>query len=351
MTRGRTAGSKRATLHDVARAAGVSTTTVSNLINGKLDLMAPSTRTLIEKAISEVGYRPSASGRNLRSALRRIIGLIILDDNPSFLADSFNTNLVAGFSNLLSEHDYGVLVVGIDERRLTNSFLIRNDETDAMVLIPSGSRGWRHRINETLLKLHQPLLIFQDKAGENADSSRELLTVRQDDHQGGVLLARRLIERGVRSILFLRPGRVWPAVEERIAGIKAAIAESENRISLQIVECGRESMSDTLAAIDRYVRSASLPDAIMAANDRMGIAALRWAKLNDVAVPERLRVTGFNAFEFREYSTPTLTSVRSDAYAMGEAGAQALLARLRDGRFAQRDIVFPVALVEGESDA
>lgn len=343
----RSGPARRVTLHDVARAAEVSIATVSNVINGKTGMMGVETRDAVERAIRELGYRPNAMGRNLRSARRHSVGVICVGDNPSFLADPFNTNTIAGLSNVLSAHGYGVVVVGVAETALADSFLVRNDTTDALALIPSGTPHRRARMYEQLTGLRQPLIIFQDRfrpAGE------DVLVIRQDDREGGRLLAARLIARGARRIAFLLPRRNWPAMEARLAGVRDAIAAASAPVRLSEIRCGNESMADTLAALDASAARRERPDAIMGGNDQMGIAALRWAADRGIAVPGEMKVTGFNAFEFRDYSTPTLTSIRSSAYAMGEACGRAVLARLDQGHFAQSELVFPVELVEGTSD-
>lgn len=338
----------RATLREVARRAGVSIATVSNVVNGKLDMMSPETREAVLRVIRETGYRPSAVARGLRSARRRLVGLIVIDDNPSFLTDPFTTNIVAGLSNVLSADGHGVAVVGMPERAVDSSFLVRNDETDALAIIPSGPRQRRARLYDRMRDLGRPLVLFQDDPGFGPEA--DLLLIDQDDHGGARLLATRQIARGARRIVFLSPGRAWPAIEARLAGVKAAIAEAAGTVQLTEISCGRETIAETAAALEAHVGQAGLPDTVMAGNDQMGIAALRWAAERGIEVPRGLRITGFNAFDFREYSTPTLTSVRSSAYAMGEAAGREILARLDGGRFARRRLTLPVALVEGGSD-
>ena len=81
----------------------------------------------------------------------------------------------------------------------------------------------------------------------------------------------------------------------------------------------------------------------------MGIAAMKLMAAEGLAVPRDVAITGFNAFEFWQYTTPVLTTVRSPAYEMGARGGGEILARLNEGRFAAREIVYPVALQPGAS--
>src|SRR5262245_20291147 len=95
----------RATLRDVASAAGVSPMTVSNFINGRLiGNMRRETQLRIQAEIERLGYRPHTMARNLRLARQLSIGMIIIDEAPHYLADPFTTEVVAGLSNELSSN-------------------------------------------------------------------------------------------------------------------------------------------------------------------------------------------------------------------------------------------------------
>ena len=89
----------RVTLADIAAAAGVSVTTASNVVNGRLEMMSGATRARVESAMRRLKYRPDEGARSLRLAQKRMIGLIVIDDSPRFLTDAMNTNIIAGFSN------------------------------------------------------------------------------------------------------------------------------------------------------------------------------------------------------------------------------------------------------------
>ena len=81
----------------------------------------------------------------------------------------------------------------------------------------------------------------------------------------------------------------------------------------------------------------------------MAIAALKVLAEMKIRVPGQVRVTGYNAFEFFRYATPSLTTVRSPAYDMGRRAGELMLARLKDGYFSEPEVVFPVELVLGDS--
>ena len=335
----------RVTLRDIARKAGVSMTTVSNVVNGRLELMSEATRERVAAAVRELNYRPNAGARNLRLSQRGAIGLIVVDESPRFLADPMTSNILAGISNYLSVNGYGLLVTGIRRAALADLHLLRRDQTDGLCIMASGTVQERRALYRQLKDTGQPIVIFQDQA---PDFMSDTLSVRQDDHKGGELLAERLIARGARRLALLVPAQSWPAMAERQSGV-TAVAE-RNGARLDTVTCGSEEIADTQMAIARYVERDGLPDALLGGNDQMGCAALTWAQDRNLAVPGDVRVTGFNDFAFADYVRPRLTSVASPAYEMGKQGAAMLLARLSEGRFTRREMLFDVTLVPGGSD-
>src|SRR5437868_2478320 len=93
---------RRATIKDVAKAAGVSAMTVSNVLNGRLLYVGAATKKRVEREIERLNYRRQANARNLRIAQQRSIGMIIIDQSPFFLADHFTCQVVAGLANVLN---------------------------------------------------------------------------------------------------------------------------------------------------------------------------------------------------------------------------------------------------------
>jgi LacI family transcriptional regulator len=338
---------RRATLADIAAAAGVSVTTASNVVNGRLEMMSGATRARVENALRVLKYRPDEGARSLRLAQKRTIGLIVVDDSPRFLTDAMNTNIIAGFSNALGVNGFGLLLTGLRPGAIEDTHLIRRDQTDALCVIPSGASADRRRLYLRLKETGQPILIFQDSApGFMPDSA----SVRQNDRKAGALIAERVIARGGRRLALLTPSQQWPAMIERQAGIQSVVQDSDPRIRCEVVVCGSESVADTQQAIARYVDREGLPDAFIGGNDQMAIAALIWALDRHLSVPADLRVTGFNGFEFAQYVRPRLTTVVSPAYEMGKRGAALLLKRLSDSAFEQTDLLFDVSLRPGDSD-
>ena len=336
----------RATIRDVAAAAGVSPMTVSNLINERSGTMRAETRKRVEVEIKRLGYRPHAMARSLRLAKQLSIGMIIIDEQPHYLADPFTTHVVAGLSNQLSSRGYGLLLQGVAPHAFRSSSLIRGIRSDALCIMMSGPDPVRRGIVEAMLALGQPLVVFQDILQfRNAD----LCLIRQADDEGGRMVAAEVLRLGARRLIMLVTSVHWPAIAERERGVREALRRHGSPAELRIVECGDAELSDTQAALSQEIADHGLPDAIIAGNDQMGIAAMKLMAARKVKVPNDIVITGFNAFEFAQYTSPVLTTVRSPAYELGARGGVEVLRRLEEGRFSQAEIVYPVELQKGGS--
>lgn len=329
-------------LHTVAAHAGVSIATVSKVVNGMRYGISPATLARVQASVSELGYRPNRVGRGLRTLQRFIIGMAIVDPSPMFLADPFTTNLVAGLSNHLSEHGFGLLLHGIKPKHVDESFLVRETVVDAYCIMLSGSAVSRQVNTQLFAGLGQPLLVFQDRPRtELADTCY----VNQDDAGGATELAKHILSRKPKSAMIVIPDIFWPAIELRLEAFWQVLKPEQ--VSLKIVRCD-ESNSDAIArSISDHIERNGLPDAIIGANDKIAIVALRLLSSRGLRIPDDVAVSGFNAFEPYSHAGVSLTSARSSAFEMGELGASLLLERLRNGHFEQLEYTLPVAVVPG----
>lgn len=317
--------------------------TVSNVVRGKFVL--PQNKARVEEAIARLNYRPNLSARSLRTSEARSMGIVIADTDPAFLIDPFISRLVSGLSNYLSSIDYTLDIQGVVPERFASAGILRKDRNDALCAILCGPSELRRQHLEFLRQLDQPVVLFQEVF---KSPSPNVALVRQDDLGGGKLIGQLLLKQRVRRLVFLRPMLDWSAVEQREKGIRSICTQTAPETQITTIRTPSESFDDVHSTVQKYL-SRSVPDAIVAATDSMGVAALKACESMSVEVPKRLIVTGFNGFDQWRYTRPTLTTVVSPAYEMGRHAGNILVERLRDGRFRQRNVVFPVTLSPGES--
>lgn len=338
-------GKQRATLRDVAAAAGVSMTTVSNVVHGRSARMSGATKVQIEKEIARLAYRPHSTARGLRMSQWQAVGMLVVDDASTFLAGGFMTNLIAGLSNHLNETGYVLSLQGMRASAFQNSPLVRDIRTDGICAFLSGSISSRRPIIKSLLQLAQPIVLFQEPLDYQ---NHDVCVIRQDDRTGGRMLAEEVIRAGAKRLVVLTPRDEWPGIAERIAGVRQFV-QQQNRTSVRVIKTDSMQLAEVQAALARDIVANGMPDAVLGGNDHMGIAALKYLMAQGLEIPRDVLVTGFNGAEFCQFTDPVLTSVRSPAYEMGARGATEMMERLRLGSFNRAKIVFPVELERGGS--
>lgn len=328
-------------LRDVARLANVSVMTVSNVINGRTARVGKEVAQRVHEVIEEIGYRPQRRGRSLRLQREFAIGLTILHPDRRFLDDPYITQVAAGMSNFLATIGYGLMVNGVQDLKDLETATRRVASFDGLAVMVSGQRSERNQAYRILSKLHCPMLIVQDTPPRGMGAVSSVL---QDDRGGAFRLARSLIDLGARRILLVVPSQSWPAVERRRNGILDAAA---GRAEVDCLSCDEADFDKTIEAIAQYLGQDQIPDAIMGANDQIGVAAISAAKRCGLSVPKDIMVTGFNAFWFRNLSSPLLTSVTSPAYEIGQEAGRALIARVEQEGGPGQHLVLSVEIANG----
>ncbi len=323
--------------------AEVSLMTVSNVVNGHVGRVGDATRLRIEAAIATLGYRTQRRGRSLKLARELAVGLAVVHPDRRFLDDPFISYVASGMSNALAEAGYGLVVNGIPDVGEVDRLLRHATHIDALAIIASGPRIQRRAAYRRLAALPHPLVVIEDEPQRGLGDTCIVL---QDDGGGGAALAAHLLGRGARRFLLVVPRHAWPAVERREAGFAAALPAGTE---FERLACDETDHAGLVAAIAQRLAANSRPEAVVGANDQIGIAALAAAERCGLAVPGELRVTGFNGFTFRNYARPLLTTVLSPAYALGERVAALVLRRLDGQAFPRRPVMLEVGLEIGAS--
>lgn len=334
---------KRITIRDVAAAAGVTPMTVSNVLNSRLGEVSRETQKRVLEVCRQLGYKPHASARRLRTDRRMAIGVVIVDPSPNYLADPFIAALLAGLTDCLGPEGYSLVLQGAAPDGVDEIPLLQRIETDALCAFLAGSLKQRRALVRQLLELHQPLVLLQEERAHFASdlSMDDACTLVQDDHGGGMAIARHLQDGRCQHVVMLVPEIEWSAMVRREAGLRAGFT-IKPAPRIQLVKCGDEGYLATQAALESYVDKHGLPDTVVGGNDQMAIAAMKFFLARGLTVPRDIRVTGFNGFEAWRYSSPELTTVFSPAYEMGRNAGQAVLARLQSGRFPFKEQVLSV---------
>lgn len=335
---------KSVTIRDVARDAGVSAMTVSNVLNGR-GRVSKATADHIREVVERLGYRPSIAARRLRLSQQWAISMLIVVEDPDFLSDPFTTAQVTGLTNYLTKHSYSLIIRGVRPSEFRTPGLFQDFEADGIVAILSGEEEQRDWFLGEMGTLRVPIVLMHE---QKLPPYPDCISLRQDDYDGGLQIGRHLLSTGARNLWMLMPEAEWPAMQARWAGVEAALREVGGP-ELRKINCGSESFDDTYAATAAALSQHRAPDAIVGGNDQLAIAAMMTCSERGLNVPGDVQVTGFNGFDYWRYVQPALTTVKSSAHLLGERAAQELLTRLQSGSFPDQRIVLPVELQLGKS--
>lgn len=328
-----------ASIKDVARAAGVSATTVSHALSGKRKV-SPELTMRVRIAMEELGYVPSRSARNLALGRTRIIGLLVPDIGNAFFAE-----LTKGIERVASGEQYNVIIgnTGFDRTgALMYLEMVRSRAVDGVVYA-AGSPFTDIEISRTIGDM--PLVLVDE---EVAGSSAPLIV--SENYDGGRLAAEHLLSLGHRDVLVLNaPDELLSGVH-RVHGFLEAWYVGGGRTP-QSLEAGftAEGGQQAVRAHIGDFKAGRLT-AIFAVNDEMAIGALRELREHGINVPGQVSVMGFDDIRSARDVVPALTTVRQDVARLGERAAEILLRILDTGeRPASTRVTVPVSLIIRES--
>jgi len=327
------------TIRDVAERAGVSTTTVSHVVN-RTRKVEPSTAERVEAAIKELGYRPNALARSMRRGRTHTVGIVIPDiANPFFgdLARSLEDHMfAAGYSAIICNSD------GDPDKEARYLDVLLSKKVDGLLLIAASQSS------DGLLQLVEegpPTIVVDRELGDVAASQ-----VMVANHDGGHLAGQHLLELGHHDIAVIAgPGGLGTSAR-RLEGFQAALSDAGIELPDDRVFRGDFRAASGRAAMVHWLGRPDPPTAVFAENDLMAVGALSAAHAAGLHVPDDVSVVGFDGIAFGADVTPPLTTVSQSIDDMAAAAVELLFERLREQAAAPRRVELPVALtVRGSS--
>lgn len=297
----------RTTLKDVADRVGVSAKTVSNVVNGT-GWVTDELRERVRAALVELGYRPNAAARQLRSGRSGMIALAIPELSQPYFAE-----LAAELVRAAQERSITVLVNQTDgradaERRISDG--IDAPVMDGLIMSPLalGARDLEGRLDTT------PLVLLGEHIGESAFPH-----VTVDNTAAAKAATAHLLEQGCRRIAAIGAQSSGPNETSllRLAGYSAALEEAgidvDDRLVAYVDEYHR---ADGAAAARRLIDAGVDFDGVFAFNDLLALGAMHVLVTSGIRVPDDVAVIGFDDIDEARYSTPTLSSVAPDTAAL-----------------------------------
>ncbi|MFQ5342923.1 MAG: LacI family DNA-binding transcriptional regulator [Anaerolineae bacterium] len=301
-------------IKDIARAAGVSHSTVSRALRDS-PLVNPATAAEIQRLAREMGYTPSAVAQGLVTQQTRTIGLVV-----TFISDPFVDRIVEGIEGMAAARGYSVFLSSSHadpERELDVVETFHRRRVDGVIVL--ASRVGR-LYGERLAELGVPIVLINSQA-----DSDYLYTVAVDDEQGACLALRHLLDLGHRRIGYIGSAFRPPSSLRRQAGYRAELEQAGIPFDPDLVvvpdtqddlECGRLGLEPLLEAG---------ATAVFCYNDRAAIGVLLASRERSIDVPGSLSVVGFDDIDPSWYVMPALTTVHQPRLEMGRRAVQMVM--------------------------
>jgi DNA-binding LacI/PurR family transcriptional regulator len=308
------------TQQDVARRAGVSQRTVSNVVNG-LATVGEDARERVIEAIRELGYRPSLAARGLRSGRSGVLQLVVPELDVPYFAE-----LARRVVSVAEDRGYAVLV-----RQTLGD---RDRERDAL----AGAAA--DYAEGTILSAVNPVadLLTGRESGSPVVLIGESTGLGLVDHIGiddaaaAFAATDHLIRSGRRRVAFIgtHPDASLRMATLRLGGYRDALLEAGLPLDPRlIVQIGSYHREDGARAMSSLLELEDPPDAVFAATDLLALGALHRAHERGVRVPQDVAVVGFDGLEEGRYSVPTLTTIAPDKGEVARLSVETLLDRIR----------------------
>jgi LacI family transcriptional regulator len=307
-------------IKDVAREAGVSVGTVSNVIN-RPQMVAEVTRQRVLSAIDQLGYVRSESARQLRAGRSRIIALLVLD-----MANPFFVDVATGAERAAREVGLGVMVCNSAQSAAEEGeylSLFAEQRVRGVLVTPADPSG----ANLAAFQRHAIPYVSVDRVLPSAEGC----SVSVDDVTGGTLAGRHLLQLGHRDLVYVSGSMSIPQCHDRYEGMVAALGEAGLREedTLRFVEAERLDVAAGRDAGARLLGMSPRPSAVFCANDLLALGVLQALYGAGVAVPDEVALVGYDDIEFAAAAAVPLTSVRQPAYRMGRTAAELLIEETR----------------------
>lgn len=328
-----------ATMKDVARLAGVSTSTVSHVINNNRFVSQP-VKDKILSAVAELNYSPSAVARSLKAKQTRTIGMLLTSSNNPFYAE-----VVRGVEQSCYERGYSLILCnteGNTERMGTSLETLLQRRVDGLILMCND----RNPLSEALFLQYPELpIVMMDWAPFNGACD----TIQDNSLLGGQCATEYLIGRGYRRIACITGPQDNTQACRRLSGYQKAMTDAGLGLEDNYQIFSNFEFSGGQKAMEQLLQLPEPPDAVFTCNDAMAVGVYLVLNRAGLTPGKDIAVIGYDDIELASFMSPPLTTIHQPTDALGKLAIDTLLERLNAQMTEPRTLVLTPKLVERES--
>jgi LacI family transcriptional regulator len=304
---------KRATIRDVAKLAGVDPSLVSRIVNKKPNVgVSESTRKRVLAAVSSLNYQANSAARVLKTSRTDMLGLLLPDiENPMY------QSIVSGVEQRCTERGLGLILGNYAQGESINHFtaLMKRGQVDGL-LVASGTLTDNH-LKEEILDKYPNVVLVNRKVKGNVPS------VILNDELGAEIAVEHLVSSGAKLIAGIFGPSHIDTAQRRRKGFEDACRKA--KVKHQFVDMPSWGMNAGLQAGEKILSKSPKPDAIFASTIMMGIGVLRAAARLHISIPKDLKIVSMHDSGIANFVTPTLSTVDMPTKEMGIQAVDLLL--------------------------
>ncbi|MDA0150143.1 substrate-binding domain-containing protein [Vibrio sp. LaRot3] len=330
-----------ATMKDIAKLAGVSTSTVSHVIN-QSRYVSEEISERVNKAAQDLNYTPSALARSLKVNRTKTLGMLVTTSTNPFFGE-----VVKGVERSCYQQGYNLILCNTegDNQRMKSSIkTLLQKRVDGMILMCSSLEGEQIDIFDkypdvpVVVMDWGPMLFASDKIQDNS-------------LRGGYMAAKHLIECGHQEIGCITGPLNRHQAQMRYEGYKRALNEEGLAFNPHwIIESDFESEGG-YDAFNKMYDKGPLPSAIFVCNDMMAMGVINAANEKDISIPDDLSIIGYDDIHIAKFMTPSLSTIHQPKYRLGKAAVDTLLSKLNKESQDAQVVQLEPTLVERDSVA
>lgn len=321
----------------VAQQAGVSTATVSHVIN-ETRYVSDEVKQKVYKAMKELDYRPNSVARSLRSRKSMIIGLLV----PIMAQDTSNfffMTVAQGIESVLKTKGYALILSNSNEELETEKEQIKvfNAQlVDGLIIAPTKEE---HTYLHDAVQGNYPV-IFIDRKPKNYQGDCVLVDGIKGIYEG----MKQLIAKGHERIGYISGPLGLTTSDERLEGYNKALTDHGHPVQESLIKVGTSSYEEGYRLAGELISSGVT--AILVSNNVMTMGVLDFVQKHQIQIPEQVALIGYDDYKWAEITSPPLSVIRQPAFELGERAAKALLERIEQPQLDYREIRLDASFIQ-----
>lgn len=332
------------TIKDIAHKAGVSTATVSRVINGTGNVNAE-IKAHVQSVIDANGFKPNFSARSLKVNKTFTIGLILSD-----ISDRYYSLMTKAIADGLPSADYSLLVCNTDnlaEKEKWYFEFLSYKQVDGIILNTSGG------LDKDIYTFshNTPVVLVNRRIPDMADPNAQIDFVGSDDLDGANIMTKYLLDHGHRRIGIINGDLSVSSGRDRLAGFQNAMSMFGVSVDTDYQYCfnGKFDTVTGYEGMKQLFNSSSRPTAVVTMNDSITIGALKYCRDHNVNIPDDISLIAFGDVDNSELFVVTPTCLSLAPHTIGRRAVQRLFERIDKPKLSNREIIFSPTLIAGTS--